>query len=114
MNNDMYLTQGDIYQAPLSGRETLTNTSITKQSALLGITEISWTLTETDGYLNRGRYLEELVFFIKQLKNESGDDKISYMWTVGYRDPALTTYPSNIEYSLGIAALIAPAESLQV
>ena len=79
---------------------------------LLGLTEFSWSLTPTDGYLNRGRYLEELVFIAQPITQS--ETEISYNWMMGYRDPFLTTYPSDVVYSLGVAALIAPKENMVV
>lgn len=108
------LIQADIYQSPLSGQETLTNTSMATQSALLGLTEISWSLLQTDGYLDRGRYLEELVFSITPQVQPQTESGISYTWTMGYRDPPLTTYPSNVQYSLVVAALVTAKENLLV
>lgn len=108
------LIKGDIYQPPLRGQETLANTSMATQSALLGLSEISWSLLQTDGYLDRGRYLEELVFSITPQLQPLTKSEISYTWTMGYRDPALTTYPSNVQYSMVVGALVTPKENLLV
>lgn len=110
----MCLIKADIYQPPLSGKETLANTSVATQSALLGLSEISWNLLQTDGYLDRGRYLEELVFSITPQFQPQTKSEISYTWTMGYRDPTATTYPSNVQYSMVVAALVTPKENLLV
>ena len=112
----LHCMQGDIYQSPLRGEEVLVNTSSVKQSALLGLTEFSWSLTQTHGHLNRGRYLEELVFSVTQQKapKTKEADEIGYSWMMGYRDPSLSTYPSDVQYSLGVAALVTRKENLLV
>lgn len=110
----MCVLKADIYQPPLSGQETLANTSVTTQSALLGLSEISWSLLQTDGYKDKGRYLEELVFSVTPHLQPLTNSEISYTWTMGYRDPVLTTYPSNVQYSMVIAALVTPKEDLLV
>lgn len=108
-----HCTQSTIYHTPLTGQEALTDTSTDKQSVLLGLTELSWNLTDTEGRLNRGRYLEELVF-MAQPKTPQNETEISYEWMMGYRDPSLTTYPSDVLYSLAVAAIIAPKDKMVV
>ena len=115
----VYILQAIITEAPLTGQGALANTSTAKQSALMGLREISWSLLETNGHQDRGRYLEELVFSLTQKQQQQHmmwrkDTEIGYTWTMGYRDPSLTTYRSNVQYSLAVAALVAPREYLLV
>lgn len=105
--------QGNIFQSPLTGQVTLTNTSSVKQAAILGVRELSWNLLETEGHQDRGRYLEELVFSLEE-SPELSEPEIRYTWRMGYTAPKLTTYPSNVQYSLIAAALVAPKEALLV
>ena len=73
---------------------------------------MSWNLLETEGHQDRGRYLEELVFSLES--QQLSDPEISYTWRMGYTAPKLTTYASNVKYSLVAAALVVPKQFLSV
>ena len=110
----MYMhTQSDIYQPPLTGRETVTNATSAKHSVIYGLREFSWTLLETDNRKDRGRYLEELVFSVEGLTPHSSE-QLQYQWIMGFRAPKATTYPSDVEYSMVVAALVLSKQQFEV
>ena len=127
--------QSNIYDAPLSGYQNITNTSTAKQSAVFGLREFSWNLT--GNYEDRGRYLEELLFAVEGVQYPESElqypeselqypesklqypeselrSELQYKWRVGYRAPAATTYASDVEYSLLVSALVLPRGYMQV
>lgn len=120
--------QSNIYDAPLSGYQNITNTSTAKQSAVFGLREFSWNLT--GNYEDRGRYLEELQFVVEGVQYPESElqypesklqfpeselrSELQYKWRVGYRAPAATTYASDVEYSLLVSALVLPRGYMQV
>ena len=77
--------------------------------------EFSWTLLETEGHRDRGRYLEELQFFVEAATNSSGGGVaaplepvglLACAWTMGYQAPKTTTYPSDLELSTVVTSLV--------
>ncbi len=102
--------QGNIFQSPISGTGKLVNTSTADQSAIIAFGELAWNMTGR--YKDRGRYLEELAFSVRQLPSTS--QEVEYQWTVGYRAPKVTTYASDVSYSVVVAALVVPQDWVQV
>jgi hypothetical protein len=76
-----------------------------------GISSFGWELLETDGLVDRGRYLESYHFSLTQPRMSS-DSKFAYNVSLGLSDPSLTTVPSRARYHVDALTLLAPSDPL--
>ena len=76
-----------------------------------GISSFGWELLETDGLVDRGRYLESYHFSLTQPRMSSAS-KFSYNVSLGLSDPSLTTVPSRARYHVDALTLLAPSDPL--
>jgi len=66
-------------------------------------------LLETDGRANRGRYLEQLTFSVAQLEADW-----AYSWTAGFQSPSITTYKSDVVYTMQASVLAFATDGVAV
>jgi hypothetical protein len=76
-----------------------------------GMTAFGWDLLETDGHVDRGRYLESYHFSLTQ-PNMLGSE-FTYNVSLGLSDPSFTTVPSRVRYHLNSLTLLVPSNNSQ-
>jgi hypothetical protein len=72
-------------------------------AVITGMTGFAWTLLETGGNADRGRYLERYAFSVSQPFRTGGG--FAYAYTMGLADPAVTTVPSDALYRIVTSTL---------
>ena len=63
-----------------------------------GLRGFGFELLETKGEANRGRYLEQLSFSVAQ--GPVSGDSWGYTWSAGFVSPSVTTYASDVVYTV--------------
>lgn len=110
-HRDTLSAQSTLFEPLTTGTRHVTGASGSTQ--VVGVRGFEFTLTETNNQPNRGRYFEELAFFVQDAGGMGPTGVGSYNYTMGVASPKLTTYASDVALGMNTSLLTFPAGAVE-